>query len=128
MPPGFRRDAGLADAEEARARWACPRGAGELPPDLAAEARHVASITGTPEAHTCPLAVVEHASPWVVEVTRAVALASDWHVPVAETLGRDLARVDLQALAALQSARGAAWESDQQIREQRAKKPGGGAR
>ena len=68
---------------------------------------------------------VEHASPWVVEVTRAVAIASDWHVPVAETLGRDLARVDLQAMAALQSARGAAWESDQTIREQKARKPGG---
>lgn len=125
MPAGYRREALLADAEEARTRWACPGGAGELPPDLAAEVRHVATVTGTPEAHTCPLAVVERASPWVVEVTRAVALASDWHVPVAETLGRDLARVDLQALGALQSARGAAWESDQQIREQRAKRPGG---
>jgi len=118
----------LADAEESRARWSCPRGAAELPPDLAAEVRHVAALTGTPEAHTCPFACVEHADPWVLEVTRAVALASDWHVPIAETLGRELSRVDLQALAALQSARGAAWESDQTIREQRAKKPGGGAR
>lgn len=135
MPQGFQRDATLADARECRERWGCPRGAAggdPLPPDLAAEARHVALVTGTPEATTCPLACVTYAAPWVVEVTRAVALAADLHVPIDEQLGRDLTRVDLAALSALKQAQGAAWESDQKIREQRAaqeRKAGrGGAR
>lgn len=106
-------------AQEYRARWGCPRGGAPLPPDLAAEARHVAAVTGTPEATTCPLACVTYADPWVVEVTRAVALAADLHVPIDEQLGRDLTRVDLAALSALKKAQGDAWASDEKIREQR---------
>ena len=88
-----------------------------LPPDLAAEARHVAAVTGTPAAETCPLACITCADPWVVEVTRAVALAADLHVPIDEQLGRDLTRVDLAALSALKKAQGDAWQSDEKIRE-----------
>tara|TARA_R110000868_G_scaffold265054_2_gene523861 strand:- start:371 stop:556 length:186 start_codon:yes stop_codon:yes gene_type:complete len=61
-------------------------------------------------------------------VTRAVALAADLHVPIDDQLGRDLTRVDLQALSALKSAQGAAWTSDETIREQQRKRPPGGAR
>ena len=109
-----------ADAAEARARWGCPGGAtgrAALPPDLAAEARHVATVTGTPEATTCPLACITYAEPWVVEVTRAVALAADLHIPIDEQLGRDLTRADLAALSALKQAQGDAWTSDEKMRE-----------
>lgn len=115
-----RKAAIVEAAQEHRARWGCPRGNGApLPPDLAAEARHVAAVTGTPEATTCPLACVTYADPWVVEVTRAVALAADLHVPIDEQLGRDLTRADLAALSALKKAQGDAWQSDEKIREQR---------
>jgi hypothetical protein len=40
-------------------------------------------------------------------------------VPIDDQLGRDLTRVDLQALSALKSAQGAAWTSDEKIREQK---------
>ena len=114
------RSAILASADENRARWGCPRGNGApLPPDLAAEARHVAAVTGTPEATTCPLACITYAEPWVVEVTRAVALAADLHVPLDDQLGRDLTRADLAALSALKKAQGDAWQSDEKIREQK---------
>lgn len=135
MPAGFRRDAAMADAAEYRERWGCPRGpsgGAPLPPDLAAEARHAALVTGTPEARTCPFACVTYADPWVVEVTRAVTLAADLHIPIDEQLGRDLTRVDLQALSALKRAQGEAWESDQKIREEQreteAKRARSGAR
>ena len=52
-------------------------------------------------------------------MTRAVALAADLHIPVDEQLGRDLTRVDLQALSALKKAQGDAWQSDEKIREQK---------
>jgi len=42
-------------------------------------------------------------------------------VPIDDQLGRDLTRVDLQALSALKSAQGAAWTSDETIREQQRK-------
>ena len=113
-----RKAAIVEAAAEYRARWGCPRGnSAPLPPDLAAEARHVAAVTGTPEATTCPLACITYAEPWVVEVTRAVALAADLHVPIDEQLGRDLTRVDLAALSALKKAQGDAWQSDEKIRE-----------
>ena len=135
MPAGYLREATLDAAREYRERWGCPRGPADgapLPADLAAEARHVATVTGTPVASTCPLACVTYADPWVVEVTRAVALASDLHIPIDEQLGRDLTRVDLQALSALKRAQGEAWESDQKIREeqreQEAKRARSGAR
>ncbi len=125
----------LEAAAEARERWGCPGRAGHvLDPDLAAEAKYVATITRTPVAETCPLACITHASPWVVELTGAVALASEWHVPLTESLGRDLAAVDIAALSALKSAQHDAWQSDQKIREQEAENErnrqprGGGAR
>lgn len=129
MPTGgdpYRRDAAIADAMESKERWGCPRRLGEpreLPPDLAAEARHVAKVTGTPEAEGCPFECINYASPWVVEITRAVALAADLHIPVTEQLGRDLTVPDLQALSAIKSAQGAAWKSDEKIREQQRQKP-----
>lgn len=125
----------LEAARECRERWGCPGREGHvLEPDLAAEARYVADLTRTPVATTCPLACITHASPWVVELTSAVALASDWHVPLETTLGRELAAVDIAALSALKSAQHDAWQSDQKIREQEAENDrqrqprGGGAR
>jgi hypothetical protein len=125
MPTGgdpFRRDAAIDNAKECKERWGCPKRTErplELPPDLAAEARHVATVTGTPEAAGCPLECITYADPWVVEITKAVALAADLHIPVAEQLGRDLTTADLQALSALKSSQGAAWKSDEKIREQK---------
>lgn len=75
-------------------------------------------MTGTPVASTCPLACVERASSWLLEVTQAVALASDWHVPLDTTLGRDLTAADLAALSALKSAQGGAMASDREIDRQ----------
>lgn len=73
------------------------------------------------------MACVERASPWLLEVTQAVALATDWHVPIDTTLGRDLTAADLSALAALKAAQGAAYASDRAIeaqeREAARKKP-----
>jgi hypothetical protein len=89
-----------------------------LDADLAAEAQHVARVTGTPLASTCPMACVERASPWLAEVTQAVALATDWHVPIDTTLGRELTAADLAALSALKSAQGAAMTSDREIDRQ----------
>lgn len=126
----------LDAAREQRERWGCPGRAGHtLDPDLAAEAAYVADLTRTPVATTCPLACITHASAWVVELTGAVSLATDWHVPLETTLGRDLAAVDICALSALKSAQHEAWKSDQKIREQEAENErqrhqprGGGAR
>lgn len=122
----------LEAAAECRERWGCPGREGHvLEPDLAAEARYVASLTRTPVATTCPLACITHASLWVVELTGAVALASDWHVPLETTLGRDLAAVDIAALSALKAAQHDAWKSDQKIREEEAandrQRPRGGS-
>jgi len=108
----------LDAAREARERWGCPRGGRPLDPDLRAEAEYVARLTGTPIAETCPLACLTYAEPWPVELLRAVALASDWHVPISESLGRDLTRADLVALSTLKNAQHEAWKSDQKIREQ----------
>lgn len=121
-PPGDKRDALLEDSEECRARWGCPGGPQRgrpLPPDLAEEARHVARVTGTPEASTCPLACVTFADPWVVEITRAVSLAAEWHVPVADTLGRVPCSADLAAMHALKAAQGDAWESTRKIEDEK---------
>ena len=126
----------MLQATEARERWGCPRGhaSGALDPDLAAEARYVARLTDTPEATTCPLACITFADPWVREVTEAVSLATDWHVPIETTLGRDLTRADVQALTALKQAQHDAWTSDRKIQEAeqesqtQARKRGGGAR
>ena len=119
----FRSEALRANATEARERWGCGQSrTTPLPPDLAAEARHVARVTGAPEAETCPLACVTYADPWVVELTRAVSLAGDWHVPLTESLGRDLVAVDIEALAELKQAQGAAWESDRKIEEHQRKR------
>ena len=111
----------LDAAREQRERWGCPGREGHtLDPDLAAEAAYVASVTRTPAATTCPLACITHASAWVVELTGAVSLATDWHVPLETTLGRDLAAVDIAALSVLKSAQHEAWKSDTKIREQEA--------
>lgn len=122
LPPGPMHEstrAGLLDAaREQRERWGCPRGGKTLDPDLAAEAAYVARLTRTPAAETCPLACIEHASPWTVEVLRAVGLAADWHVPIETSLGRDLTRADLLALSTLKNAQHDAWKSDQKIREE----------
>jgi hypothetical protein len=115
------RAALLDDAREMQARWGCPAVAHArvpLDPDLRQEAEYVARVTDTAPADTCPLACVTYAAPWVAEVTRAVALATDWKVDPSETVGRDLTAIDLAALAALKQAQGDAWTSDQEIREQ----------
>lgn len=139
MPRGPMHDSARAAmldaAQECRERWGCPGREGHtLEPDLAAETKYVADLTRTPVATTCPLACITHASAWVAELTGAVALASDWHVPIETTLGRDLAAVDIAALAALKNAQHDAWKSDTKIREQEAENErqrqprGGGAR
>ncbi len=110
------------------ARWGCPA-AGHPPrdvldADLAEEARLAAKVMGTAPAPTCPFACLRRADPWVVEITEAVALAQPENggVPVTETLGRDLTRADVQALAVLARAKSDAWKSDQAIREQKQKR------
>ena len=75
-------------------------------------------MTGTSEARIWPSACITYADTWGVELTRAVALAADLHIPLDDQLGRDLTRVDLAALSAIKQAQGAAWESDQKIREE----------
>lgn len=120
----FKQKAAEDEAEENRSRWNCPgkKGSpGVLPPDLEAEAAYVAQITGTPKAESCPLEGITYADPWVVELTRAVALSSDLSIPLEDALGRALTQVDLLALSSMKSAQGAAWKSDTKIREQRAK-------
>jgi len=93
-----------------------------LDPDLAAEAAHAASIMGCEPFTGCPFAEVMSASPWVVEITDAMARAADAHVPVAESLGVDaLSCVDLQAITEIQRAQSAAWRSDRAIAEQQRK-------
>lgn len=114
----------VEDGRELQRRWGCPGACDKrvtLEPDLAAEARHAARVTDTPEAETCPFACITYADPWVVDITRAVMLATDWHVPITETLGRELTRADIEALAALKTAQREAWESDRAIEEKRRK-------
>lgn len=105
-----------------RERWGCPAAGhkppAELPPDLADEDAHAARLMGTLPAGTCPLACLERPDPWVGEVLNAATLASEWHVPVAQSLGREPTAADLDALTAVTSARGAAARSDDRIREQ----------
>lgn len=110
-----------------QARWGCPA-AGLAPPpaldrDLAHLVDHVATVTGTPPAATCPMACVERASPWLLELTQAVSLAADWHVPLDTTLGRDLTAVDIAALAALKAAQSQAMQSDRDIEARSRPKP-----
>jgi hypothetical protein len=83
--------------------------------DLQREAADAAEIMGTTIAESCPFACVERAGPWVAELTGAVSLAVDWHVPIAETLGRDLTRADVTALQHLKQAQADAQRSDAEI-------------
>lgn len=106
-------------------RWGCPA-AGHAPPaaldpDLAYEARHVARVTGTPPATTCPLACLERASPWLLELTEAVSLCGPegWVSDITDVLGRELTAADVAALSALKRGQSAAMQSDREIAEQR---------
>lgn len=116
----------MAQASLDVASWGCPA-AGALPvthldPDLAAEASHAASTLGCDPFTTCPFAEVLAASPWVVEITDAVARAADAHVPIADSLGVDaLSCVDLAAITEIQRAQSAAYRSDRAIAEQQRK-------
>lgn len=114
-----RHDQAIADREA----WGCAgRRPATLDPDLAAEAAHAAGVMGVPVPDGCPFAEVVYASPWVVEITDALARATDAHIPVAESLGVDaLSCVDLQAITEIQRAQSAAWRSDRAIAEQQRK-------
>ena len=120
-----RRDQAMLD----QAAWGCgdrssypSRTPKVLDPDLAAEAAHAAGVMGCEPFAGCPFAEVLSASPWVVEITDAMARAADAHVPVAESLGVDaLSCVDLQAITEIQRAQSAAWRSDRAIAEQQRK-------
>lgn len=115
------------DARDMQARWHCPA-AGHVPgdpldPDLRHYAEQAARLMGTSNATTCPFACVMHADPWVIEITTAVGLAQPENgaTPLETTLGRDLTRADVQALAVLARAKSDVWKSDQAIREQQQK-------
>lgn len=119
-------------ARELQARWGCPAAGhappATLPPDLAEEAAHVARLTGTPLADTCPLACLSAADPWVRELTEAVGMGAEpFFVPLETTLGRDLTAADLAALKALNRARNDAAASDRDLdeREREARKKAG---
>ena len=76
-------------------------------------------MTGLAESGTCPLACIERASPWVREITEAVAIAaSEWGVTVSEALGRELTHADLIALAALTRGQRESLTSDRDIDRQ----------
>lgn len=76
-------------------------------------------MTGIAESGTCPLACIERASPWVREITEAVAIAaSEWGVTVSEALGRELTHADLMALAALTRGQRESLASDRDIDRQ----------
>jgi hypothetical protein len=130
------RGALVEAAEEFAARWGCPRAGhrppAELPPDLAQAHDHVAHATGADLAPTCPWS--QCSGEWVHEVCDAVALAVEWQVPIADTLGRALTAADTQALVALRQSQIAAQRADiehlrRQAERERAKaNPRGGGR
>lgn len=101
---------------EMQQAWRCPLAGckpGPIDDQLSDEARHVAQVTGADvDTSTCPFAGL--ADPWAVDVQNAAALAADLHIPVQTTLGRDLTAVDLQAIIALQRAKGEAFEHERQ--------------
>ena len=130
---GVERDQALADA----AAWRCPAApavvaslGAELPPspeaetldpELARLARLTERVIGA-EAESfesCPHAELIQAPEWVAELTTAVSLAVDWHVPMGEVLGRELTAADVQGLDALKRAQSACWRRDQAIERQR---------
>lgn len=126
MPQGFRRDATLDTAREHKERWQCgAKKRTELPPDLAAESRYVATITRTPEATTCPLECVQHADEWVLEMTQAASLGGELNIPIETYLGRDLTQVDIEAIKTIKTAQYDACKSNQQIAAQQKKTPSG---
>lgn len=101
-------------AVDLQRRWGCPAAGrtppAQLAPDLAYVAEQTARIVGCPPATTCPLACVERADPWVVELTNAVGLVK-W-LPLEAALGRPLYGADLQALVALDRSQTEALASD----------------
>lgn len=117
---------------EMQEAWRCPLAGhrpGPIDEQLADEARHVAGVTGADlDPGTCPFSCL--ADPWAVSIQNAAALAADLHIPVETTLGRALAAVDLQAIIALQRAKGEAFEHERQRQaaEADAKRGRGGAR
>lgn len=72
---------------------------------------------------SCPFAEITAASPWVIEITEACSRAADLHIPVADSLGRDLTCADLAAISEMQRGQSAAMKSDRDIAEQQRKKP-----
>ncbi len=122
MTGNAREDAALRQAQVdhghvMQAMWGCPAGGHkpcDLPPDLRAEARAVAAITGTAEATTCPFACLR-GNPWLGEVTEAAGLAAEYHVALETTLGRRLTHADVRALATLKRATAAALASDREL-------------
>lgn len=106
-------------AREQQERWGCPA-AGKvpppvLPPDLLSEATYAAEMMGTEVTGTCPFACVESATPWVVELTYAIAMQADYGVPMEEYLGRPITAADLQALSVLRKSKYEAVQSDREI-------------
>lgn len=57
------------------------------------------------------------ADPWVRELTRASEIASTYHTPLTEVLGRPLTAVDVEGLDTMIRAKADAWTSDEKIRE-----------
>lgn len=110
-------------ARKLQERWGCPaaghRPPAELPTALRDEAALAARVIHLPTVpDTCPFACIEKPDPWVLEVLDAAGLASECHVPIAESLGRDPSAADLDALGEVMRAKSAAAESDWRIREQ----------
>lgn len=100
-------------------------------PDTAAyplgrTAARVARTVGLSETpRTCPFAALEHADPWVSEVTHACVRATgDLHRPVEKSLGRATTAADEAAIAAWDDARNAAaWADHEAWQAEQQKKP-----
>lgn len=93
----------------------------ETDPELELMARRAERVIGAQAGvfERCPFECLMVASEWVAELTTAVSLAVDWHVPMGEVLGRELTAADVQGLDALKRAQGACWRRDQEIERQR---------
>ncbi len=119
-------------AEEFARDWRCPAAGcapGPLDREHASLARHAARVIGLDEEPaTCPFACLMSATEWTRELTRAAAIAAEFHTPLTAVLGRDLTPADLEALDTMLRAKADAWESDQAIieREREAAKTGRG--
>lgn len=100
--------------------WHCPA-AGCTPDTLSREfdvlQRSAARVMDIDEPHTCPFACIMRADPYVIEFTRALAIAEKYSTPLPQVLGRDLSPIDIEAADTVIRAQAEAWESDQQIIE-----------